>query len=1016
MSLQRQNCSLNVPLVATGSPANGQSAVMPIASSHHEDQELDDQRQQQQSFMRCAHRCAPCCLDHPVLRRSSPCDCCSQFFINHMVLFEDRSIEALYLQHAKGTKRAKIVPPVVIVLACVVTTLVSIVSTFTSIPILILDWYLIGTGDAVVVLVGVVGLAISCAQKCHPRLQYQLRVSALVIAVAVAAVVLPFAILNPYLRFGPISVIGLLWVCQKALVISDAVAARVLVAVVPFNIAVLIGGVVLGISFLSSVAKVSSVTITQTTLELGTSLIACSGVLLWLALRHESASRSLFYWSRVVDANVDTLDAEANPFHKNRLLEWLSQDKPDLEMVAVDRRSSEASRQFWELDGAQLVLKVKVAAGGGGVVWKATYKDKTVAAKQLYANMQTGPEQLQELATEVSVLAQLSHAHIVRFLGLCRHASESSGHDSLYLPLFIVQEYCPTDLRALLTNTLPAMEAVAWQTEVLRLGSEIASAVEYLHRRKVLHRDLKPENVLLTHQHIVRVADFGVSLQFLDGTDSAEDSCGTPAYMPPEMLCGMCEGSSASIEAQADDMASDVYAFGVIVCELVLSNSNVAALDALAENAAMNCELSRIARSATDGDAIERQWLFPPFPWDEDLPVHHYSELGRRCCSFYPTKRPSFAEVCRELSASIVERAGPPRLPQDILVLSESCSKPPTEIEATCGVAASTATESVPLPRLAPATIDVNVGATLEQHKQRAVDKCAWSCWIRHRLRFADGDMEDRFLAFQHSDQFFRYLRWPYVVLAVVQLVFMVVMFATNQPGNAVYPLMSAVLFSTAAVFSWVHRLRRWSMVVLTTVAVAAEVAQCATAWAGIGAPVKVYLNASFTWSWCECGNLSRPVVTCLCTSDSHTLAAVVLPLLHGLATPVILMVLGLPFYLYKWLLAVTAIAWIGTACAGFAAFWSFIIAVYLFDFAIVIVPGLVLFPICAVTAITGERVRRQMFHKLCRLRTQESNLLNRATLRGYRDALIANWRFLEATPGSNERSRTKHTVTAATI
>jgi len=86
-------------------------------------------------------------------------------------------------------------------------------------------------------------------------------------------------------------------------------------------------------------------------------------------------------------------------------------------------------------------------------VWKATYKTKVVAAKQLYGGATADSSQLEELAAEVGVLAQLSHCNIVRFLGLCRHHDESEASSSAYLPLFIVQEYCPTNLRAAFSDT-----------------------------------------------------------------------------------------------------------------------------------------------------------------------------------------------------------------------------------------------------------------------------------------------------------------------------------------------------------------------------------------------------------------------------------------------------------------------------------------------------------------------------------------------------------------------------------
>jgi len=538
-----------------------------------------------------------------------------------------------------------------------------------------------------------------------------------------------------------------------------------------------------------------------------------------------------------------------------------------------------------------------------------------------------------------------------------------------------------------------------------------------------LHRDLKPENVLLTDDLTVRVADFGVSLQFMDGANSAEDDlCGTPAYMPPEMLCGRSDASAVGDEQHVDGMASDVYAFGVIVCELLLSKSEFGILDTLVVNGGTNRKLGQVARSASDSDSMQRQWKFPPFPNDHNAPVCHYSDLGCRCCSFYPGERPSFTEVYVALNPSNDNAALASEMPQQAagaLKHSSRRLRSVSHASSEMGDSAVVASMTRPPPKLSAASIEVNVDAEIEQRTQIVVDKCGWRCWSRHGLRFANNDMEHRFLAFMHSDDFFRYLRWPYVVLAALQLVFMMAMFATNQPENAAHPFVSTALFSTAALNNWVPRLKQWSMLVLTFGALGAVVVQYCTVWADMEVSFDtVSLNASSNYSGqCDCSsfNNSSPNVTCICGSASDFFGNILLPLLQGLTTPVILMVLGLPFYLYQWLLALSAISWIGTIFAGFGA-----LQVYWADFvgtaAIVILPGPVLFPICAVTAIASERVRRQMFQKLCSLRQQESNLVERATLRGYREALIANWRFLEASPGTNTRSETTHVVRAATI
>lgn len=68
-------------------------------------------------------------------------------------------------------------------------------------------------------------------------------------------------------------------------------------------------------------------------------------------------------------------------------------------------------------------------------------------------------------------------------------------------------------------------------------------ALEYLHMCGIVHRDLKPENIMVelddsgdtTEVHQVKLADFGLSKIIVPGEIMFE-SCGTPAYVAPEVL------------------------------------------------------------------------------------------------------------------------------------------------------------------------------------------------------------------------------------------------------------------------------------------------------------------------------------------------------------------------------------------------------------------------------------------------------------------------------------------------
>ena len=191
-----------------------------------------------------------------------------------------------------------------------------------------------------------------------------------------------------------------------------------------------------------------------------------------------------------------------------------------------------------------------VGQGGMAMVFLAHDErhDRQVALKVLRPELAAVIGAARFLA-EIKTTANLQHPHILPLFD----SGEVEG------TVFYVMPYVEGEsLRDRLNREkqLPVEEAV-------RLAREVASALDYAHRRGVVHRDIKPENILL-HDGQAMIADFGISLAVSrsdGGTRMTETgmSLGTPHYMAPEQAMGERE-----ITAKAD-----VYALGCVLYEML---------------------------------------------------------------------------------------------------------------------------------------------------------------------------------------------------------------------------------------------------------------------------------------------------------------------------------------------------------------------------------------------------------------------------------------------------------------
>jgi serine/threonine protein kinase/predicted ATPase len=209
------------------------------------------------------------------------------------------------------------------------------------------------------------------------------------------------------------------------------------------------------------------------------------------------------------------------------------------------------------LDGKYRVERL-LGVGGMGAVYVAErlpLQDK-VAIKSILTSQNTEINRARFLR-EARAAASVRHPNVVKIFDF----GEPRGR-----PPYMVMEYLagPT-LSAVVRDYAPMPLARS-----LWIISGICAAVEAGHRRGVIHRDLKPGNVILSRgddgRETVKVLDFGLARLLMETEVSALTSpgtmLGTCSYMSPEL-----------IEANLASGASDIYALGVILYEMVTGRS-----------------------------------------------------------------------------------------------------------------------------------------------------------------------------------------------------------------------------------------------------------------------------------------------------------------------------------------------------------------------------------------------------------------------------------------------------------
>jgi len=304
------------------------------------------------------------------------------------------------------------------------------------------------------------------------------------------------------------------------------------------------------------------------------------------------------------------------------------------------------------LNGRYRLLEV-IGEGGMATVYRAldTRLGRTVAIKVLHPQFARDEPFLQRFQQEAEFAASLgAHPNIVAIYDI--------GEDGP--TRFIVMELVegPT-LKELIRERAPFPVG-----EAFSIGQQVASALDFAHKRGLVHRDVKPQNIMVTPEGVAKVTDFGIA-RSLSASQLTRTGMviGTAHYFSPEQAQG-----------KGVTPASDIYSLGIILYEMLTGH-----LPFDADNAV--------------GVAMQHLHSEPPSPWDYNpsLPTRPVATV-LRALEKDPERRYRDAA---ELAAALAS-ASPTELTAGTTMVTPIVSQPTRERTAVYEAVRPVSTEVAP--------------------------------------------------------------------------------------------------------------------------------------------------------------------------------------------------------------------------------------------------------------------------------------------------------------------------------
>jgi len=319
--------------------------------------------------------------------------------------------------------------------------------------------------------------------------------------------------------------------------------------------------------------------------------------------------------------------------------------KSNIEMAERKRRSKAEQKHHkitdvlkqYLLNPNDIIMTKRVGAGAFGEVFKGTCMGEFVAIKTM---LDVTEENVIDFKSEIILTAALRHPNIVNFVGACW---------SRKLMCLVLEWVAKGSLQDLLQT-----HDLRWEDPLLRLATDVARGMNYLHNRKyydereedtvrcILHRDLKPDNALVSDFLTAKISDFGTS-RAKGEEDVFMTAVGTPLYVAPEISRG-----------ELYDEKVDVYSFGLTLLKMCIEEP---ILEFIGKRWVIAFDKKKIPKQPMRliRPMTEDGWR--PITTENPIPFAPSSihSLLIRCCSHQVSERPSFETILDELMTKCKE-------------------------------------------------------------------------------------------------------------------------------------------------------------------------------------------------------------------------------------------------------------------------------------------------------------------------------------------------------------------------